>query len=200
MIRSRFTLVFLLLALDACKSSPKEMTMEELYQASVHDLSSESGLGGMTPEVQERQKERLAVARTAWLEQHVKSAQDHLWCAAVLYESDDFEDLALAQKLALRANDLGEPRGLPLSAEITDKGLLKKGLPQRYGTQLVYDDLTRRYRMWNLDPATTDAERRLMGLPSLQELLSKVEAADRELGSHLRSNPEAAAAREAAKD
>jgi hypothetical protein len=180
-----------LLFLFACKTSPEEMTMEELYQASIRDLSSDSGLGGLSPKVQKREEKRIEAARHAWLEQRVKSAGDHLWCAAVLYGSDASEDLELARKLALRAVELGEPRGLPLSAEIGDKELLARGLPQRYGTQVVFDDFLRRYRMWDLDPGTTDAERRAVGLPSLEELLGRVEELDRGLGRELRGDPEA---------
>jgi hypothetical protein len=187
----RALLLLPFLFLFACKSSPQKMTMEELYQDSIRDLASQNGLGGLSPKVQERQKERLDVARSAWLEQRLTTGEDHLWCGAVLYASSDLEDLSLARKLALRAVDLGEPRGLPLSAEIGDKELLARGLPQKYGTQVVFDDFTRRYRMWDLDPGTTDSERRAVGLPTLEELLGRVEALDRGIGAKLRNEPAA---------
>ncbi len=179
-------------AAGCTSSSPKNQTMEELYLSSMRDLASEDGMGGLSPKVQERQEKRLQAARKAWLDEKLETAEDHLWCAAVLSGSDDMADLALAHRLALSAEEMGEPRGLPLSAELVDKQLLKRGEPQRYGTQLVFDPFLRRYRMWDLDPDTTDAERRAVGLPPLEELLARAEEADRDLGERLRSGSEPA--------
>ena len=188
-----FCLVSLLLVAPACKSSsPKNLTMEELYQASLRDLVSDEGMGAMSSDVQERQKERQDAARRAWLGEKLTSPQDHLWCAAVLSDSDALEDLALAHKLALRAEEMGEPRGLPLSAEIVDKQLLKRGQPQRYGTQMLFDPVVRRYRLWDVDPSTTDEDRRAMGVPPLEQLIARAEQADRDLGERLRGQKPAA--------
>ena len=185
MRNSRFAL--LLALITGCSSSPENQTMEELFEGSVEDLSSAGGFGGMSDDVQGRQAERVDAARRAWLQQKLASAEDHLWCAAVLANSKDLEDLVLAYKLALEADRLGDRRGQTLSAEIIDKELLERGEPQRYGTQIVFDRFTRRYRMYDLDPATTDAERRAVGLPSLEELMARVGLAEREQGDPVRN-------------
>jgi hypothetical protein len=51
------------------------------------------------------------------------------------------------------------------------------GKPQKYGTNYVSDG--RRQQLWDVDPATTDAERAAWDVPPLAEQLRKAEEATR---------------------
>jgi hypothetical protein len=44
------------------------------------------------------------------------------------------------------------------------------GVAQRYGTQYVYEPVLKGWRLYPIDPRTTDAERKAMGVPPLDEL------------------------------
>jgi hypothetical protein len=46
-----------------------------------------------------------------------------------------------------------------------------QGQPQRYGTQLVPDGT--RWRLWDTDPATTDADRAEWDVPTMDEQLER---------------------------
>src|SRR5436305_7811932 len=60
-----------------------------------------------------------------------------------------------------------------LAAAALDRWLMYQSKPQKYGTQFVSDG--KRYRLWDLDPATTDDERAANHVPSLQEQLKQAE-------------------------
>jgi len=48
-----------------------------------------------------------------------------------------------------------------------------QGKPQKYGTQFVSDG--NRYRLWDVDPTTTDTERSQWNVPSLQQQQAQAE-------------------------
>ena len=60
-----------------------------------------------------------------------------------------------------------------LAAAAQDRWLMYQSKPQKYGTQFVSDG--KRYRLWDLVPTTTDAERAANHVPSLQEQLKQAE-------------------------
>ena len=107
------------------------------------------------------------------------SAEEELWAASILLDSDDPLDLEHAAELALSAAERGLDRGFRLAAEAIDRGLLVQGYPQRYGTQYVYTPATGRWSLWIWDPATSDAERAAMGLPTLHEALARADLLNR---------------------
>jgi hypothetical protein len=64
-----------------------------------------------------------------------------------------------------------------LAAAAYDRWCMYEGRSQKYGTQLVPDGVA--YRLWDLDPATTDAERAQWDVPPLAEQLRRAEAMTR---------------------
>jgi hypothetical protein len=118
----------------------------------------------------ERSVERAAKVRKLLAEKGVGSAADRYYAALVLVQCPTEADLELAQQQALAAADQGEPRGFRVAAEAQDKLLVKRGMMQRYGTQFVWEPVLRAWRLYPIDPRTTDVERKAMGVPGLAEL------------------------------
>ena len=91
-----------------------------------------------------------------------------LWTSPVV--GDDLEDLKLSEQLALQSAEQGVQLGRRVAAEAIDKQLVRNRLPQRYGTQYEWVVALRAWRLFPIDPATTDADRRTMGVPPLVEI------------------------------
>lgn len=117
-----------------------------------------------------RREERAKKAREIAAAHGLKGAADHLKASVILVETDDAGDLKLAEDLALEAAREGEPLGFRVAAEAADKVLVKRGLPQRYGTQYEWVPVIKAWRLYPVDARTSDAERRAMGVPPLAEL------------------------------
>jgi hypothetical protein len=101
------------------------------------------------------------------------SAIDQLHAALVLVESDRPEDLEAALMIALKSAESGENRGFRVAAEAQDRLLVKRGMAQRYGTQFVWEPVNRIWRLYPVDPRTSDAERKAMGVPTMSELKAR---------------------------
>lgn len=85
------------------------------------------------------------------------TGEDLYYAALVLHHGGDVDDVWQALQLAQKAADIGYRPARWLTAAATDRWLMVQGRPQKYGTQIVPDG--RRYRVWDVDPHTTDAER-----------------------------------------
>jgi len=164
----------LLVTLGACQSAePKNP--KALYDSVLKELSV-SDRGGFEAETISKQEERFILV-LRWLEEgRVSTAEDYLWCAGALVESDEFEHLQLAHELALQAAELGDKRGFTMEAYATDKLLVDAEAPyQRYGTVIIYSPVLERFELYPVDPTTTDTIRRSVGVPPLAELMKEVE-------------------------
>lgn len=102
-----------------------------------------------------------ALYHTAWLLNHGETP----------------DEAARAHALAREAAESGYVPARWLAAASYDRACMYAGRPQRYGTQFVPDGI--RYRLWDLDPATTDAERAEWDVPPLAEQLARAEAMTR---------------------
>ncbi len=176
-MRTAMLLVGVLLA-ASCAGPRSPRSLEELYAESQREKGAD---------VEAARLRELAARRARRLEEvqhHLERAaeltvQEQLWSAVLLLDSDDPADLERASELALAAAERGDDRGFPLAAEAIDRGLMVQGYPQRYGTQYVYTPVTGTWSLWVWDPATSDAERTAMGLPTLSEALARVELLNR---------------------
>jgi hypothetical protein len=121
-----------------------------------------------------RRAERLHRVRER-IESGLTDPQDMLFAAATLLDSHSFEDLELARDLALSASAAGDARGLPLAADAIDRALMLADRPQKFGTQYSFDPLAGEWSLYSWDPATTDEERRAMGVPTLSEALRRLD-------------------------
>jgi hypothetical protein len=129
--------------------------------------------------LQLRTAERADKVHALLDKQAVESAADHFYAALVLVQCTRESDLALAHEQALVAAELGEARGLRVAAEACDKLLVKRGMLQRYGTQFVWEPVLSAWRLYPMDPSTTDAERLALGVPALADLQKQAEALNR---------------------
>jgi hypothetical protein len=100
---------------------------------------------------------------------------DALHAAAwILNHGDLSEEAALGSRLAARAAALGHAGARWLAAAALDRSLIYAGLPQKYGTNIVPDGVG--WRLWDVDPATTDAERQANDVPPLADMQARAAA------------------------
>ncbi|HEX4857549.1 MAG TPA: hypothetical protein VFV17_00930 [Usitatibacteraceae bacterium] len=102
-----------------------------------------------------------------------------LFHAAMLFQHGDaLEDLREAHEFAGKAAASGYRPARWLAAATLDRWLMLQGLPQKYGTQVVPDG--RRQRVWDTDPATSDADRLAWDVPPMREMEEYAEKITRE--------------------
>lgn len=163
----------LLLPALGCRSLPD--TPEGIYRAVIGDLDSSRGKG-LRQETLDHQTVRYERV-LAWAEEgSLVTTDDYLFAALTLTTSDDPQHLIRAQELATRAAELGEDRGFTVQAHATDRLLVtRRARYQLYGTVIIYEPFLKRHQLYPVDPTTTDAIRRSMGVPSLAQLLVEVD-------------------------
>ena len=174
MVRSQCLALLLLLPMVACNAT-RPPRPHVLYQSARKDMAKDENTAAFTAEVRERMELRFRKAVALYQSSLLSSAEDLLFASALLAMSDHDPDLKLAELLASESAAMGEKRALPVVAEVVDKLLLKRGLLQRYGTQYAYQPGMGRWRLYAVDPTTTDADRAAMGLPDLDTLRARVE-------------------------
>lgn len=163
-----FLLPGFLLAFAACSST---RTIDRLWADLETDARRAEPLAEPDAARVKLTAERAAKARQLALDGELRSARDHLRAAVVLAESAAPSDWELAAELGRKAADMGEPLGLRVAAEAIDKDLVKQGKAQRYGTQWIWDPSRQAWRLYPIDPTTTDDERAAAGVPSYAELV-----------------------------
>ena len=182
--------VALTLALGACGSTrtpgegpgsslpptPDGAREKAVFNEVLADYGAADGAAGLDPEVLDAQAKRFAEV-VAWHDAgELASAAQRFWAGAILVRSDEPMHLVLAESLGASAAVMGEHRGRLVQAEARDRTAMLVGEPQPYGTQSVFVPVTGQWRLYAVDPRTTDEERRAMGLPSLAELRAQTES------------------------
>jgi hypothetical protein len=119
-----------------------------------------------------RQNARAAKVTQLYEAGGLETAQDYFQAALVLVETDDIAVLKLSETLAMKSAEMGDEHAKRVAAEAIDKQLVRLGLPQRYGTQYIYEPILRGWRLYSYDPSTTDEQRAEMGVPPLTELIA----------------------------
>jgi len=94
--------------------------------------------------------------------------------AWLLNHGDEPGEARLAHDLAREAAGRGHAPARWLAAAAYDRWCMYRGRPQKYGTQFVPDGAG--YRLWDLEPATTDVERAAWDVPPLDQQLRRAEA------------------------
>jgi hypothetical protein len=161
----------LLFLFNAC-ASPSS-TLVGMYASLHEDVSAPNPDTHDREQFASRQETRIKRVHKLIDAKQVVSAQDYLWASVILVESDSMEELRNSYSLALEAARLGEDRGFRVAAESCDKQLVKQGMHQRYGTQYMWEPVLEAWRLYPLDPRTTDVERQAMGVEPLEELKKK---------------------------
>jgi hypothetical protein len=104
----------------------------------------------------------------------LQAPEDYFHAAMVFQHGETLEDFWQAHELAGRGAELGHPNCRWLTAAAYDRWLMNQGKPQRYGTQYTARD-DEPYRLWDVDPTTTDEERAEWNVPPLAEALRQAE-------------------------
>jgi hypothetical protein len=117
---------------------------------------------------------RVAAMREAGL---IVEPLDYFHAAWIMQHGDTPDDAWEAHLFAMRAVGLGEEQARWLAAAAYDRWCMYSGQPQKYGTNYVSDG--HRQRLWDVEPATTDAERARWNVPPLAEQIRKAEEATR---------------------
>jgi hypothetical protein len=153
------------------------VVLADLYEQDRHEHAAVPPVG--TAEynaLRARDKSRRASAQAALASLRRRgtlSAAD-LFHAAWLYNHGESPaDAQRAHELASDAAKQGHSRARWLAAASFDRWCMYEGRPQRYGTQFVPDG--KRYRLWDVDPSTTDADRAEWDVPPLADQLRRAE-------------------------
>ena len=101
------------------------------------------------------------------------TSRDCYHAAMIFQHGETVGEIWQAHVLAKRAAKQGFRPARYLVASSYDRWLMYQGKPQKYGTNMVPDG--KRYRVWDVDPETTDEERADLDVPPLAELHRKAE-------------------------
>ncbi len=93
--------------------------------------------------------------------------------AWILNHGDEPGEARAAHELAQEAAESGWAPARWLAAAAFDRWCMHEGRPQKYGTQFVPDGV--RFRLWDVEPATTDAEREAWDVPPIAEQQRRAE-------------------------
>lgn len=136
-----------------------ESELERLAEEQLNELNSES------EDRAGRSKERRERVAQLYAQGAVQSAQDYYHAALVMLYGEDLAHYELSRSFARRAADMGEGRAWSVVAAAWDRALHARGEPQRFGTQFIRVD--GRWSLGQVDPAVTDGERAMYGVPPL---------------------------------
>lgn len=153
------------------------MTLAALYAEDRREHAAVPPVG--TPEYRalrdrDRERRRRADALVAALQACGGPSPRDLYHAAWLFHhGDEPSEARRAHELARAAAEAGYQPARWLAAAAYDRCCMFEGRPQRYGTQIVPDGT--RHRLWDWEPATTDAERAAWDVPALAEQLRRAD-------------------------
>ena len=128
--------------------------------------------------LRERDARRRDEVKSILGQQRDLTAEQLFAAAWILNHGDTADEAKEAHKLASKAADQGYEQAKWLAAAALDRALMYSGQPQRYGTNIVPDGFG--YRLWDVEPATTDKERARWNVPPLAEMHRRA----RELSAH----------------
>jgi hypothetical protein len=158
-----FNLPELLTRLPRPRQGGDLVELAELYRRDQDDRRG----ADLPDEVGERDRARRERVMALLADGKVATPADCYHAAMVFQHGRLQEHFHLAFELARRAAEAGFEPARWLAAAALDRWLLHRGLPQRFGTQ--YLDLGDGWRLYQVDPATTDQERAAWNVPPLAE-------------------------------
>lgn len=148
-----------------------ELELARLAEEQISDLDAEG------EDRVRRGKQRRERVAQLYAQGAVESAQDYYHAALVMLYGDDVAHYDLARTFARRAADMGESRAWSVVAAAWDRALVSRGRPQRFGTQFIREN--GRWSLGSVDPAVTDGERAMYGVPPLWVQQQSVEQLQR---------------------
>lgn len=157
-----FNLLDLLLHLPEPAPGPDDPRLRDAFRNDQSDRLHE-----LPPDIGDRDRRRRETVTRLLRDGLVRTPGDFFHAAMVFQHGVLPEHNHLSFELARRAADRGHPLARWLAAAAMDRWLMRKGLPQKFGTQYV-DDGTG-WALYEVDPATTDQERAEWDVPPLAE-------------------------------
>lgn len=174
----RITSLFLAsfaLAFTGCRNLTPSEQLERMFEKTIAP-STDSGPPSTSEVARMRsdQDRRAVRVREIVENDRLTSAEDAYRAAVILYDSPRLEDVSLAQELAKRAHDDGMVDAIRIVAHCMDRSLMMRGQPQTFGTQVKFEPVLAKWRLYDLSPTTTDSERAAFRVPPLAELQARV--------------------------
>jgi hypothetical protein len=157
------------LLIGACQTGSSRI--ERLYVDLENEVRNADPVHLPSENADEVHRQRADAVREVVEKGGVSSAEDLFMASVILVDTSRVPDMDLAEELARKSAEKGEPRGLRVVAEAVDKRAMLQGKAQKYGTQYVFEWVLDSWRLYPVDLETTDAERAQMGVPTYAELL-----------------------------
>jgi hypothetical protein len=98
----------------------------------------------------------------------IHTGRDLVYAAFIFQHGDCSEHYQFANRLAQIAMDTGYEDARWIYAATLDRYLMSLGKPQKFGTQ--YTSVDGEFKLYPIDPTTTDAERAKYNIPPLSEI------------------------------
>ena len=149
--------------------------LQELYEQDQSDRENFEQLD-QEQRLQMFQRDRVRRQRVEELleSKAVLTVEDYFHAAMIFQHGETTEHIWQAYELASKGAELGHPNCRWLTAAAYDRWLMRQGKPQKYGTQYTARN-NEPYRLWDVDPTTTDEERARWNVPPLAEALRRAE-------------------------
>ncbi len=147
------------------------MANSELLALFVEDQGDRRG--ELPADLAERDRRRRRRVQELIATDGLREPEDYFHAAMVFRHGEALDDYWRAHELAKNGAELGHHGARWLAAAAYDRWLMRQGKPQKYGTQYVREG--ERWRLWDVDPATTDEERGEWNVPPLAEALQGAE-------------------------
>lgn len=128
-------------------------------------------------EMGERDKIRRQRVEELLQSEPLQSPEDYFHAAMIFQHGGSLEYYWQAHELAKKGAELGQRSCRWLTAASYDRWLMHQGKPQKYGTQ--YMGREGRWILYEVDPATTDAERAEFDVPPLSQAIKRAEEMNR---------------------
>lgn len=158
--------------------------LRSLYEADQNERKQWAATGNINDQMlREHDAQRRQRAAELMAAGALRVAEDYYHAAMIFQRGETVQDVWQAHQLASTAATLGCSPARWLAAASLDRWLMYQGRPQRYGTQFVEED-GRHYRLWDVDPMTTDVQRAANDVPPLVEQYKHI---DRLTRKYLRS-------------
>lgn len=156
-----------------------------LVEADQADRADPSKFHTQGYEISKRDEERRVRVAAILAAGGAKLSADYFNAALVFQHGGTPDEIERAHQAALKAVELDgkNKKARWLAAASADRKLMYEKKPQKYGTQYQADS-TGHMKLWQVDPATTDAERAQWNVPSLAEAKSREAMMDSMMGVH----------------
>ena len=145
--------------------------MSELLRLLAEDRAEDRSAVAGTPgyaEFRARDAARRAAVDAILVRSNAWTTEEWYAAAWVFNHGDTVDEARRAHEFAQRAAAQGHKPARWLAAATLDRSLMYAGKPQHYGTQIVPDGVG--WRVWDVEPATTDAGRAEWDVPPLAEM------------------------------